>query len=91
MTDKKPTVRLWSVALGEFANFEVSIENSEVLLQRDEEFIKFPGGISKKEFDRLIKAHNDANEGVKGITPEDLQAEQDLADANEALLDSLNK
>lgn len=89
MADKKPTVKLWSTQEGKLLNFEVSVENNEIIAQRGDEYVKFPGGLTPAEFKKLVTAHNEANDGVKAISDEDLKAEQELADANEKLLDSL--
>ncbi len=86
---KQPTVQLWSVAQGKLVDFIVSIENSEIICQNGDEFIKFPGGITKEELLELVAAHNEANDGVKAITPEEIQAQEDLDAANQSLLDSL--
>lgn len=89
MTDKKPTLKLWSVVKGEMADFEFSIENGDIIAECDGEFVKFPGGITKDELKKLVDAHNEANEGVKALSAEDIQVEEDLAEANQRLLDSL--
>lgn len=89
MTDKKPTVKLWSVKQGQLADFTASIENSEVVLQNGDEFIKFPGGLTPAEFKKLVAQHNKANDGLVAISPKDIAAQEKLDEANAALLDSL--
>ena len=74
MAEKKPTLELWSTRQGKIVDFEVSVENNEIVAENDGEFVKFPGGITKTELMKLVKAHNKANDGVKAITEEDLKA-----------------
>ena len=91
MAKKKPTLKLWSIQLGELADFEVRVENKEIVAEHTEthESIKFPGGITKDELLELVEAHNDANDGVQAITEEEIQAEKELDEANDKLLESL--
>lgn len=91
MADKKPTLKLWSTQLGKLSDFEVRIENQEIVAEHPDtgEALKFPGGITKDELMELVDAHNEANENVKARTEEDLQAEKDLEDANNQLLEDL--
>lgn len=89
MTDKKPTVKLWSVKQGELVDFIATIENSDIVLQNGDEFIKFPGGLSPEEFKKLVDQHNEDNKGLVAISPKDIAAQEKLDDANTALLDSL--
>ena len=96
MSEKQPTVKLWSVKEGRMLDFTVSVENGEIVCTHvnekaavPEEFVKFPGGINKEELLELVKAHNEANRDVKAITPEEIQAQEDLDAANQSLLDSL--
>lgn len=91
MSEKKPTLKLWSIQLGELADFEVRVENKEIVAEHPEthESIKFPGGITKDELLELVEAHNDANDGVQAITEEEIQAEKELDEANDKLLESL--
>ena len=91
MSEKKPTLKLWSIQLGELADFEVRVENKEIVAEHPEthEVIKFPGGITKDELLELVEAHNDANDGVQAITEEEIQAEKELDEANDKLLESL--
>ena len=91
MADKKPTLNLWSVQLGQLEEFDVRVENKEIVAEHSEtgETIKFPGGITKDELLELVDAHNEANDGVKAISEEDLQAEKELDEANDQLLESL--
>lgn len=91
MSEKKPTLKLWSIQLGELADFEVRVENKEIVAEHPEthESIKFPGGITKDELLELVEAHNDANDGVRAITEEEIQAEKELDEANDKLLESL--
>ena len=94
MSEKKPTLKLWSIQLGELADFEVRVENKEIVAEHPEthESIKFPGGITKDELLELlelVEAHNDANDGVQAITAEEIQAEKELDEANDKLLESL--
>lgn len=85
----RPTVKLWSVAQGKLVDFAASVENDEIVCVNGDEAIKFPGGISPEDLKILIKAHNDSNSGVKGITEDDVKAQANLKAANERLLDSL--
>ena len=91
MSEKKPTLKLWSIQLGELADFEVRVENKEIVAEHHEthESIKFPGGITRDELLELVEAHNDANDGVQAITEEEIQAEKELDEANDKLLESL--
>jgi hypothetical protein len=91
MADKKPTLKLWSIQLGELSDFEVRVENKEIVAEHPDthETLKFPGGITKDELLELVDAHNEANDGVKAITEEELQAEKELDEANDKLLESL--
>lgn len=61
----------------------LSAANGEIIAQCDcGEFVKFPAGIKKAEFDALIEKHKIANEGQVSIE----QAEknlQELADLTE--------
>lgn len=88
---KKPILTLWSVKHGGHKAFEVSVENNEIVARYEDETIKFPGGITKDELLALQEAHNTANSGVKALTDEDIQAEKDLAEANEKLLNDLSQ
>ena len=87
----KPTIKLWSVQLGKLRDFEVRIENSEVVAEQPDtgETIKFTGGLSKDKLMELVDAHNKANKGVVARSEEDLQAEKELDEANEQLLKDL--
>jgi len=89
MADKKPTLELWSVAEGKLVEFEFSIDNDEIVATTEHETIKFPGGINKEELLKLVKAHNEANDGIKALTDEQLQEQKDLVQANEQLLKDL--
>ena len=91
MADKKPTIKLWSTQLGKIVDFEVRIENQEIVAEQGDtgEVLKFPGGITKDELLELAEAHNEANDGIKARTDEDLQAEQELEDTNNKLLEDL--
>jgi len=91
MAEKKPVIKLWSIRSGKLQNFEVSIENSEVVATNPEtdEVIKFPGGITVGELTELAIKHNEANQGVTGISPEDIKAQEDLDAANSKLLEDL--
>lgn len=86
---KKPTIKLWSTAVGAYQDFEVSIENNEVVATREDEQVKFPGGVTAPELLALADEHNKANEGIKAITQKDIQAAEDLAQANNQLLEDL--
>ena len=89
MADKKPTVELWSVRQGKLVDFEVSIDGEEIVAVNGDESLKFPGGITKKELLKLVKAHNAANKDVKAITDEEIKAKEDLDAANLQLLEDL--
>lgn len=89
MADKKPTLKLWSVRLGKYVNYSVSIENGEIVATYKDDNLKFPGGITKEELLALVKEHNDANEKITALAPAEIQAQEDLAAANDALLESL--
>lgn len=87
--ESQPTVKLWSVQKGQLEDFVVMIEGNEIVCYREGEILKFPGGLNKEEFLKLVDKHNKANDGVKAITKEEIQAKQELDAANQSLLDSL--
>lgn len=85
------TVKLWNTELGKVAPYEVSIDrNGEVVCDYSDgsisDTIKFPGGLTKAQFEKLVKAHNDANEGVKALDQKELEKRDKR---NQELLDSL--
>jgi len=85
----KPIVSIYSVQEGKKVPFEFSIENGEILATYKDEFLKFPGGLTKDELLTQIAAHNDANEGVVAVSDGELQAQVELVEANERLLKDL--
>lgn len=86
----KPTVKLYSVEEGKLVDFEVSVANDEVICTYKDEFLKFPGGLTKDQFLKLVDKHNKANDGLKAVTQEDIAAQEALAKKNEKLLEDLN-
>ncbi len=60
----------------EEAEMSVDANNEIVATFDDGTIVKFPSGLTKAEFTKLIKAHKDANEGQEVITPE-MEAEAD--------------
>lgn len=89
MADTKPTLELWSVREGKLVDWEVSIDGDEIVATNGDESLKFPGGLTKKELLKLVKAHNEANKDVKAITDEEIKAKEDLDAANLKLLEDL--
>ena len=85
------TVKLHSLKEGKLLSFELAIENQEVVARNSdtEEFYKFPGGLTKKQFLKQVDEINKANDGVKAISEEELEADRKLDEANEKLLESL--
>ena len=62
---------------------ELSPENAEVIARCEcGEFIKFPAGVDKETFNKLIEAHKLANEGQVSIEAAEKNL-QDLADLAE--------
>lgn len=89
-----PTIKLWNTELGHKAPYEVSTDQNGDLLctyqELDvEDVIKFPGGLSKAEFTKLVDAHNEANKGMKAVDPSDVEKTEERDDKNQKLLDSL--
>lgn len=85
------TVQLWNTDAGEMLDYVVTIDrNGEVVATYEEgdyrDFLKFPGGLTPAQFQKLVKAHNTANEGIVGV---DLSEQEELAKKNEKLLESL--
>lgn len=54
----------------ELAELSVDDNNEIVATFSDQSIVKFPAGLSEKEFSDLIKAHKESNEGQEIITPE---------------------
>lgn len=54
----------------ELAELSVDANNEIVATFCDDSVVKFPAGLSKEEFKKLIDAHQKANEGQEIITPE---------------------
>lgn len=53
--------------------------------------IKFPGGLSRAEFDQAVADYEEANKGQVLITPEELERRKSVAESNEKLLEELSK
>ncbi len=51
--------------------------------------LKFPAGLSKAEFQKLVAKHNKANEGIVARSPEELEAEEANRVKSEKLLEDL--
>lgn len=84
------TIKLYSVQHGKQLDFELRSENGEILAERGDETIKFPGGLSKEEFLDLVDQHNEANKGMRAITDAEVAEDRKLLEANEKLLESLS-
>lgn len=94
-----PTIDLHNVELERKVPYELTAVNGEILatyVYSEEEdptgllvddVIKFPGGLDKKEFLKLVQEHNDANSSLVPATNDPIV----LGDQhNNELLDSLN-
>lgn len=83
-----PTRKLFNTKTQTVEDAELTVDaNSEIVATfSDGNFIKFPAGLSKKDFENLIVLHQKHNEGQVIITPE-MEAAQVAAKANsEALI-----
>lgn len=86
-----PTIQLWNTELGKLTDYEVSVDrNGDIVCEYEDkkvnDTIKFPGGQTKTQFAKLVKAHNEANEGVKAVDTSAIEARDAK---NQALLESL--
>lgn len=84
-------VKLWNTELGKVTPYEVTTDhNGDIVCDYSDgkvsDTIKFPGGQTKAQFEKLVKAHNDANEGLKAIDTTELEKRDKR---NQELLDSL--
>lgn len=91
------TIELYSTELGELADFDLEVDqNGEIVARRSDnddsdtdEMIKFPAGLTKSEFQKLVKEHNQANEGIVARDPEELEEEEKAKERSEKLLEDL--
>lgn len=84
------SIELYSVRKGELVDWNLEVDaNGEILASHDGESIKFPAGLTKAQFSKLVKEHNKANEGLKGLTEADQQAEAKVIEDSQKLIDSL--
>lgn len=70
----------------EEAEMSVDANNEIVATFTDGGVVKFPAGLSQKDFDKLIADHQSANEGQEVITPESEAQAAKLRAASEALI-----
>lgn len=89
MADKKPTIKLWSVKEGKLLAFELSSDGTDIIATRGDEAVKFPGGLTKEEFLTYAEEHNEVNKNLKAVSAEQIKADEERAEANASLLDSL--
>ncbi len=86
----KPQIKMWSVQEGKLVTWFLEEDtNGEIVASHKNETLKFPGGLSKKEFLAHVSAHNEANKGVRAVSEEDLKAEETKRAMNKQLLESL--
>lgn len=81
-----PSVKLWSTEEGKLVDFELTGDNNgEIVATYKDESLKFPA-VSKDKFLKLVAAHNEANEGVKAVDPDDAgKSSKKVQDLLEAL------
>ncbi len=83
-------VNLYSTEQGKKVQFDLEVDqNGEIIARHEEEFVKFPAGLSKKQFEKLVSQHNQANEGIVARTPEEIEAEATDRKKSEQLLEDL--
>lgn len=90
-------VELYSTELGDYADFDLEVDqNGEILATRSDnngsdtdELIKFPAGLTKAQFGKLVDKHNKANEGVVARSPEEIEEEEKARKQSEKLLEEL--
>lgn len=83
-------VDLYSTVEGKVVPFDVEVDaNGELVATRKDESLKFPGGLTKTQFQKMVNDHNKANEGVKARTAEEVKAEEDARERSRKLVDSL--
>jgi len=83
------TVKLYNVQEQKLVNYELSIENDEIVATYKDSFLKFPGGLTKKQFDKLVEEHNKVNKDQVPLSAEELEGKDKIQKLNTALLDSL--
>lgn len=84
------TTQLYSVQQGKLVDFKLDVDqNGEIVASTKNETLKFPAGLSKAELNKLFKAHNEANDGLVGLTEEEAEAGSKEAAASQKLIDSL--
>lgn len=91
--DEQPeakTAQLYSTVEGKVVDYQLSVDkNGDIIAEYGDDFLKFPGNVTKEELQGLFDAHNEANDGIVGLTPEEV-AKQESAVANaNSLLDEL--
>lgn len=84
-------IKLYSVAEGKEVPFKVSVDrNGEVVAEaKTGEMLKFPAGLTKSQFEKQVKEHNKANEGVKARTDKEVEEEEKAKERSQKLVDSL--
>lgn len=85
------SVDLYSVQEGKAVPFEVTVDQNGELVATSEndEIVKFPAGLTKTQFNKLVSEHNKANEGVVARTDEEVAEEEKARERSQKLVDSL--
>ncbi len=70
-------------------SLEVDSQTGEIIATSESgRALKFPAGLSKKQFTRLLSEHKEANEGQDVISPEVLAENEKNLEKSQTLLDS---
>lgn len=89
MSDKKtPTREIFNAKTQKVEEAQLYVDNNNEIVAtfEDGSFVKFPIGMTAKEFESAIAAHQEANHGQEVVTPEiEAQRVKDRA-ASEALI-----
>lgn len=83
---------LYSTKQGKVIPFDLDVDhNGEIVAENKKsgESLKFPAGLTKSEFNQLVKAHNQANEGVVARSPEEMKKEEEALERSKKLLEDL--
>jgi len=83
------TVKLYNVKESKLVDYEVISENGEIIATHKDSFIKFPGGLTAKQFKKLVDEHNKVNADQVPISEKELKEQEDIEAKNLALLKSL--
>lgn len=83
-----PTRELLNAKTQELESAELSVDdNNEIVATfKDGGVIKFPAGLTQKQFDNLIETHNDGNIGQEPLTEEYFQAQAKARNASLKLI-----